>query len=354
MARQRQRPPAARRTRGVGLVELMISITLGLVVLAGIGWIYLGTVRTYRSHDALSRMQEGARQAFELISNDLRMAGATGCSHGTRANVLNGSSAWFANLFDQPVLGVEMTGTAGVTLMSDSLSVLHADITREYIVQAHDPASAQFFLTAPHNLHQGDLLLATDCNHAAVFQVTAATGNVVEHAASGTPGNSTANLGANNTPYTYAAGSRLYRLSAVTYYVAVNEAGVPSLFRQRPTGTSATPTAEELVEGVEDLQLAFGVDTSVPANRQPDFVDPDTDGDPYLTATQVESAAVPGATVEERWGRVASVRVRLLMCTAEDRVVDRTQHYAFNGVSHTATDLRLRKGVTHVVKLRNR
>ena len=68
------------QVRGFTLVEMMIAMTLGLIVLAGVGWVYFGTMRTYRTHDGLSRMQEGARYAFELISHDLRMAGVAGCS----------------------------------------------------------------------------------------------------------------------------------------------------------------------------------------------------------------------------------------------------------------------------------
>jgi type IV pilus assembly protein PilW len=340
--------------RGFTLIELMIALTLGLVVLSGVGWVYLGTMRTYRVHDALSRMQEGARHAFELIGRDLRMTGATGCAHDTSQNALNGNTDWSRNLFRQPLISFEKDGSVGVTEHSDALAVLHADLTREYIVQIHDAGSAQFTLTGPHDLTDGEFLLATDCSHAAVFQASSASGSTVMHTAGGTPGNSTANLGASGLAYTFTPGARLYRLSVATYYIANNGAGVPALFRLKPRGATATPTPEELVEGVEDLQIAYGVDTSVPANGQADFVDPDADGDPYLTAEQVESAAVPGANAEERWARVVSVRVSLLMRTVEDRITSSAQQYTYAGTTVSASDLRMRKVFTHVVKLRNR
>lgn len=348
-----------RRTRGFSLIELMVAMALGLLVVSGIGWIYFGTMQTYRSHDALSRMQEGARHAFELIGSDLRMAGATGCGRDTRANVIAVSGDWYKNLFVQPIISFEknaLPGSGGdpLTEHSDALAVLHADLRREFIVQTHDIAASTFQLTEPSDLHDGELMVATNCSHAAVFQATTASGITVMHAMSGTPGNVTPNLGANAAPYTFGAGSRLYRLSASAYYVANNAAGTPSLFRKKPRGVDATPTAEELVEGVEDMQVSFGVDTTVPANGQTDFVDPDVDGIPYLTSAQVESTAVPGATVEERWARVVSVRVSLLMRTVEDRVTSTPQSYTYEGDTVVAPDLRVRKVFTHVVKLRNR
>ena len=76
------------RMKGVTLIELMISMTIGLATIAAVGWVYLGTMQTYRTHDALSRLQEGARHTFELIGKDLRMTGVSGCSFSTSMNVV--------------------------------------------------------------------------------------------------------------------------------------------------------------------------------------------------------------------------------------------------------------------------
>src|SRR5690606_3449348 len=126
----------------------------------------------------------------------------------------------------------------------------------------------------------------------------------VGHAAGGL--NTSANLGA-----VYGPGARLYRLIGHTYYVAENAVGVPALFRLRGDGAP-----EELVEGVEDIQVTFGVDTSAPEDGQVDLID----GEAYVTADVVESAAVPGGTNWEKWARVVSVRVSLLMRSIEDRI----------------------------------
>lgn len=332
------------RMSGFSLVELMISMTLGLATIAAIGWMYLGTTQTYRTQDSVARLQEGARYAFEVIGNDLRMAGATGCSYIDRANALNGT-AWYTRLFEQPLVSLDETGTTGVTEFSDALRVVRADISREFLVQSHNSAGAQLTLS-PHDLPAGSLLVATDCSHVALFQASAVTLTTVTHAAGGIPGNAVSALGTGGVIYTYTPGARVYRLNAATYYVANNPAGQPALFRERPIGAAATVTAEELVEGVEDFQVSFGVDTDTVADGEANF--------PYLTAAAVNSAAVPGTTAEERWNRVVSVRLSLLMRTVEDNVVPSAQSYSFNGANVVATDRRLRRVFTHVIQVRNR
>lgn len=326
---------SARRAtmKGVTLIELMISMTLGLVTLGAIGWIYLGTSQAYRTQDAVARLQEGARYAFEVISNDLRMAGALGCSHTTSVNVIPSyQTTWYANVIELPLFAAEQNGS-GVTTLSDALRILHADVSREYIVTGHDGTGT--FTLAAHDIAPNALLVATDCDHVAVFQASSASTPTVGHAV---------NLGTAGNVKTYTPGSRIYRLSASTYYVANNPAGVPSLYRAGPTG------AEELVEGVQDLQVTFGLDTD--ADGQVNATDPDA---PYLTSAQVATATVTGATtLEERWAHVVSVRISLLMQTAENNVVPEAQTYTYNGSAVTATDRRLHKVFTHVVKMRNR
>lgn len=350
--------------RGFSLLELLIALTISLLITAAVGYVYISSLQAYRTQGALSRLQEGARYAFEFLGKDLRMAGTSGCVFSTSTNALNTPTDWYKDLFGRPLQGTNDTlaGDACTTwgtpcwLGRDTVTVLLADISQEHIVQSHNTSGAppQITLDTGAGLSAGQLLVATDCSHAAVFQATGVTGAVVDHAASGTPGNSTVNLGVGGAVYGYALGSRVYPLKAATYYIGTNPAGEPALYRLVPQGASATLTAEELVEGVEDMQITYGVDTTVPADGEVDFVDPDHDGDPYLTAAQVESAAVPGSTNDEKWRRVISVRVSLLMRTSEDGVVPAPQTYTFNGATVHPADRRLRKVFTHVIKLRNR
>lgn len=66
------------RQRGLTLVELMISLTLGLVLLAGVGTLFVYTNRNNRQNDQLARMQDQARYALATLSRDIQMAGYWG------------------------------------------------------------------------------------------------------------------------------------------------------------------------------------------------------------------------------------------------------------------------------------
>lgn len=357
--------PALSRQRGLSLVELMVALTIGLMVVVTIGYVYLGAARVFQSLDAASRIQDNVRYAFERLSYDVRMAGFTGCSWRTQANTLNPPAEWSHGLFDGAVVGYEAgqstyPGDVSGVLRGDALSLVLADNSREYIVDSHNAPSAQFQLTANHDLKQGELLVVTDCSHAALFQMTNVNNNntikTVNHNTGNAtlPGNCTKGFGLpvdctspNGTAYEFPPGSRILRLKAYTYYIGTNAAGEPALLRRTLSlsGNDATTTAEEVIDGIEDMQILFGVDTSATADGVVDS---------YTTADQVPALA-PGATLGEQWKRVLAVRVHLLaVSTAQQEVNTQVQPYTFAGSTATPADRRLRKAFTTTIAIRNR
>ena len=73
--------PAGRlpRARGLTLVELMVTMALGLFLVGVMGTIFLGSKGTFQSQNQVARLQESARFSVDTISADLRMAGFQGC-----------------------------------------------------------------------------------------------------------------------------------------------------------------------------------------------------------------------------------------------------------------------------------
>lgn len=63
---------------GLSLVELMISIGIGLVILAAVVNIFVNTSASRNEIERTSRQIENGRYAVELLSNDLRLAGFFG------------------------------------------------------------------------------------------------------------------------------------------------------------------------------------------------------------------------------------------------------------------------------------
>ena len=75
----RQRSTGTRRTMsGVSLVELMIAVTLGLLILAALASIFASSSAARNEMERTSRQIENGRFAMELLSDDLRLAGFYG------------------------------------------------------------------------------------------------------------------------------------------------------------------------------------------------------------------------------------------------------------------------------------
>ena len=68
----------ARWQSGLTLVELMVSITLGLMILSGVLAVFFNTSSARNEVERTSRQIENGRFAVELISTDLRLAGFYG------------------------------------------------------------------------------------------------------------------------------------------------------------------------------------------------------------------------------------------------------------------------------------
>ena len=61
--------------QGVTLVELMVSITIGMVIVLFVSTLYLNSRTSYRVNDDNSRMQEEGRAAMNIIGRNLMQAG---------------------------------------------------------------------------------------------------------------------------------------------------------------------------------------------------------------------------------------------------------------------------------------
>lgn len=60
---------------GASLIELLISMAIGLVILIALGYFFLGSRQINRTTDDVSRMQESGRNALEIIGKAVRQAG---------------------------------------------------------------------------------------------------------------------------------------------------------------------------------------------------------------------------------------------------------------------------------------
>src|SRR5438105_4963505 len=75
---RRPRHRRARRQRGVSLIEVMVSITLGLAVLAVLTTLFVNEGRARTDLDRANRLVENGRYAMEQLTDGLHMAGYYG------------------------------------------------------------------------------------------------------------------------------------------------------------------------------------------------------------------------------------------------------------------------------------
>lgn len=358
-----QMTTARARQRGLTIVEIMVAMVLSLILTAGVIEVFLGSKNTYRVNEAVSRLQEEGRMALELMSRDLRMAGFSGCSrYAPVTNTLNFSTNVAYN-FAVGVNGYDNIGgtppaeltAIGVTPNpgTDVIVVRRQSDNPIRIVKNNDaanmftenlseePGACPNGDTRWSGLCPGDILLVSDCRKSRVFQATTVgeTGNgdtsiKVNHDGRNTvtPGNAETSWGGNSAPedQQFNDDAEIYKVSTYIYYVANNADGIPSLYRQ-----DGTSTPIELAQGVENLQVLYGVDTS-PA-------DVHQSADTYV-----------GAGAVSNWDNVISARLHLLMRTLDDNMAEAAQTYRYVGADINAGDRRIRKEFTALITLRNR
>jgi type IV pilus assembly protein PilW len=282
-----------KRSRGFSLVELMVAMTLSLILLGGVIAIFSSSRTTYETNDRMARIQESGRFALDSIVRDLRASGYIGCSvAATFRNKLNNPNTLLWD-FSRTLQGFDGQGTAfvpdtldaGLLTASDtSFTVGLTPSTDVLVVRTPRPGTplARVIQPIPNGtdavvidpatqdaFKANDVLMISDCNERAVFEVTARNGNALSHDEStgstgGTPGNDDPDLGYAYAEVSEGGGAEVLAVNTVIYFLGKRDGAPanapPSLWRRVASGP-----AEELVEGVENLQIAYGQTTGVNA-----------------------------------------------------------------------------------------
>lgn len=281
-SRRPMRMQRRRREHGIGLIELMIALLLGLMVIGGATSVFLSNKQSYRSNSALSQVQENSRIAFELLARDIRQAGLTGCGNTNRvANVLNNQATdWWADFsnavhgYDDDVADPAVTigtGTAQRAAGTDSVELLGVSDSG-LSVESHNPTSANFKLNdSTADIQDGDVVIVCDPDHATITQVTnynSSNVTLVHNTGTASPGNCSKGLGfpsdcssTNGNSYEFGRNSQIAKLSAVDWYIGHNPQGGLSLYRASLGVIGGTPgtTAQEMVRNVRNMQLTYHI-----------------------------------------------------------------------------------------------
>ncbi|MCP3868167.1 MAG: hypothetical protein GY703_08760 [Gammaproteobacteria bacterium] len=300
------------RQRGVGLVELLIAMALGLVLTLGIMEIFIGSKQAYQTQDALSRIQENGRYAMAELSRNIRMAGFQGCGNLgeietiVHANNLPGSGGFSvadavrgyeydksSDEFAPPHLNAGMAPAPNRS--TDLISISRAGECGAYLSGAMDPDAPPNLVTVENTcaFNSGEPVIITDCTTAELFVAD------VNEAGDELRFN-TANT-RTELSRAYSDDARVFRFEQVDYFIQENNFGRLALFRRINGGPS-----QEMVEGihesdpdeVRELQVEYGEDTT---------------GD---RSVDVYSAAPAVAD----WSNVSSVRLRLFLRSRQGNI----------------------------------
>lgn len=369
--------------RGIGLVELMIAVTLSLVLSGAVIQVFIASKNSYRMQDAVSGLQENGRFAISYLSQDIRMAGFIGCAsidkvsvNNIESGLTNGSTSQLdptSVLFDSSSIigGIDNVTAGDATFGTGSSALKAVPLTDVLIVRRAVSAGAnltsqlaavtsniQISATNPlaSSIRAGDPVLISDCTNADLFRVTSIATGTITHNTSGTK-NITPSLskkyGTDAEVLTFQTTSYYVRdtgrltpqgdhISAL--YVSVQGGGGGGVASLTSLGTNYTG---ELVEGVEDMQIQYGVDTNV-------------DGDNVVNTADVYKPASTMTTAN--WKSVVSVRLYLVMqsessdAVAKTGALAQTYKVGFSALntSVTGTDGRLRQVYYSVIGIRNR
>ncbi|MGR4894634.1 PilW family protein [Stenotrophomonas sp. LARHCG68] len=383
------------RVRGLSLIELMIAMLIGTLLMVGIIQVFGSSREAYRLSEGLARVQENSRFAVDYLQRDIRMAGHFGCVNDQAMMRQNpvaltttfGAAAHPALDFGISIQGYEAadTGpgaadvslTAGDVDFSPALPDEYADQMDDAVAGSDvivlrfldpngvpmtaapaDPANPVFqFDSARWSVLQSGvdnpgLFGAADCTGAVVFQASAVNSGAGTISVTGAPNNAEA------IAKVFTAGqTTLYRAESAVYYVGTNAAGGRSLYRLRfayaPNAAAPTVRKEEMVDGVENMQLLYGQDRELDPGKSPTgYIDR------QYTADEIESTRAGAATVADAWRRVGAVQIGLVMSSPERASsVQASDEHRLNalGVTFAAPeDRRFRSVYQTTIALRNR
>ncbi len=343
-----------KNAKGYSPVEILVAVAISMVIMGSVYSTFKGSTDTFRYQESMARLQENGRFAVEVLNREMRMVGYTGCGNVSKPiNVLNDNTDYIYN-YESSLQGFEANADGTWTPELD-LSILDEIKGSDVVVlRVADPngsvyvsdmmnlATADLKTLATDLIKEDDILMISDCANATVFQVTntntvVSNGknmtNVVHNQGADVPGNSQNSLG-----HLYSKGAQVNKVYTKSFFIRENTSEVPSLYVK--VGSSAS---EEQVEGVENLQITYGRDTSL-----------DKGPDNCLVEDYVDADLIPPG---DDWLDVCSIRIGLLLRSSEQtkRTADTVTTYNVNGtVIGPMNDRFLRRVYSQTIRLRNR
>lgn len=292
----RQRPATPRRQRGINLVELMISMAIGLFLLAGLTGVFVNSSQTSAELSRSAQQIENGRFAMQTLAEDLSLAGFFGFYSftGTPTGVVDPCATAVATLKDGtqvPLFGAAGAEALWPLAIGNTCASLPAQnrIAGTAVLVIRRADTKPLPVGGPYVVGETYLQANSNPDEAANPVVAAAT------ATNGPPALYPLKLKDNATQ------APVRRVHTHIYFVSpcgqplvctggAGDDGVPTLKRLEFSGGAFTVVP--IAEGIENLQFEYGIDA-------------DGDGAP-----ETPFVAVPANATA--WMNVMAVQVHLL------------------------------------------
>ncbi|MFM9923117.1 PilW family protein [Variovorax sp. H27-G14] len=324
-AAPRVAPRLHRPVRGFTLIELMISLAIGLLILAAGMAMYAGSSRGSLASQLETQMNEDAILALNLVQQQLKQAGYS-------RQVVPANGATVMNNYAGPAVRGCDGGFVDASLAFDRLTCTKG--------AGSDAIAIRYEATVDNTMPTaGTTPLPTNCVGNAISPVS----------------DSQASPPPTVTAPRYALADNRY---------AITDAGTLPMLScrgsEKKTAGNAIGDSQPLLSNVESMQILYGV-ASRPSAELAAAYDPMRHQIvKYLTATQLDaepSTAVLPDLTEDRWARVLSVRVCLVMRSDQplkDAPAGGALYKDCSNVDQTGTGGYLRRSYVTTVLLRNR
>jgi len=294
------RPLVLRRQRGITLVEMMVAMVVGLILLVGIVQLFVSNKQAYRIQEGANVLNENARYLMNQMQYDLRMADHWGGVEASEIDV-DGDIDSITDDCDGAAAALQVAGVYGID--GEDESPLDCIPDSDYVPNS-DIVIVRY--AEPIRRASG----ALDANRVYVRTAIARRGYVFQ-------GANLADLPSDLTPEAddaetveeevaeegdvanFQYRTFIYFLRPCSSQARGNAAicddaddKIPTLTRLSLDGLALVE--QDVIAGVEQMQLAYGVDDN--GDRSPDR---------YLSAEDV--------TADNGWNKVIDVKLSVLI-----------------------------------------
>ncbi len=337
-----------------------MALLVGFVVMLGVGQLFVQSKRSASLQEEMARLQESGRFALDLLRRDIQRAGYLGCSHASTLQEHITSSGSYVDDLGSFVFGYEGRASGWSPVLpvdlDDPATTVDDPAPGSDVITLRFAEGEGLRMTQPklsyhfkvHNLLvesgacaggadrysglcSGDQAVVSDCAKARIFTIgdlhLSGAELLIYHVLPAW-GDPTDPDPGNHFSQAY---SYIFKGVTISYFVraGADNGSVPSLYRK--IGSEA---AEELIEGVENMQILYGLDS-------------DEDGIPnqFFSADAISDVR-----------EVVAVRIALLLRSIEERLDRAPEAKSYTLLTSTITspsDRHLRKVFHTTIHLRN-